>query len=1702
MFKGLRGTSPGLAVHGYVLVLFISLAAAAADPANRVLPQAGPPVTPNRTLPKVEPLRTGLEFSASPTVEEFFRARVFTEPLVPIGGEPTAEENSDLAAALLGYAKRSGPDDFSSLTGFLETHPNSPWAAALLTDLGLEYYNTAHYSLALEAWKEAWPLGQKARDAKGIAIADRAVGELAYMYARLGRMTELEALLKSLKGRVFVGPATEKITGAREGLWNMENRPEIAFRCGPLALLRIKLAVDPHHPATDIIGKSASTQKGFSLPQVAELSQKIGLNYQMAFREKGGAFVVPSVVHWKVGHYAALIRQAGDRYLIQDPTFRNDVWATRQALEAETSGYFLIPPGPLARGWRAVETKEGQTIWGKGQTSTSDPGPITTRDARTGPGQCAGMMVSGVHLMDVNLNLADEPVGYTPPVGPPIRFTVRYNHRDAFQPANFAYGNFGSKWTCDWIAYITDDPQSPLADVNYYVQGGGDRTFTGFNTNTQTFDYQLYDQTLLTRTGTNSYQMLWPDGSKLIFSQSDGSVGTSRNIFLTQEIDPQGNAVTLSYDTNLLLVAITDAIGQVTTLTYGLPSMSLGAGAYVDADPYKMTKVTDPFGRFATLDYVPVVEAALETVVLIGLTTYQTNWTYTYGWRLAQVTDAIGLTSQFTYDSSLIEVSGNGGMTYYVASDFINSLTTPYGTSAFAAGSNGRARSLDTIYPDGSRDRVEFTEATVIPDNDPVATVPQGMVVLNGFLSTRNTFYWSRNACSSAYGDYSKAMVYHWLHAEDISTCSGVLECTKAALENRVSYDYLDSNGNAVDSVVGANNRPTHAGRVLDDGSTQLYTYAYNGFGHLTNSIDPVGRTLSYVYDTNGIDLLEVRQTRSGNNELLSRTTYNSQHRPLTVTDAAGQTSTFTYNARGQILSAIDPKNETNSFTYDPNGYLIAVDGPLPGTNDMATATYDSFGRPRTLTDVSGYTLTFDYDNLDRITQITHPDSTFEQVTYDRLDPVVLRDRAGRQTIFEYNNMRKLTKTTDPLGRVTLSEWCRCGAIKSLTDPMGRTTSWFTDVQGRRIGEQYGDGSQVKYLYENTSSRVRQVIDEKLQTTTFAYNLDNTLSSINYDYANTTVPTPGVSYAYDTNYERITSMTDGTGTTLYSYIPITGTPALGAGRLASVDGPLTNDTITYGYDELGRLVHRAINGVDSAITYDAAGRVVGATNALGTFAYGYDGSSDRVLSETFPNGQTEAMSYGGNLQDFMLQQISYAAGATPISQFVYGRDIPADRITAWSQQAGAQPPSIFNFGYDAANQLLSATVTNTGTLVNTFAYGYDPAANRLTEQTGTGSYTATYNALNQISTTTAPGGSRTNEWDAANRLVAVNAGNQRTEFTYDGQSRMVGIRQLVNGSEVSHRLFVWNGDRISEERDTNGAVTKRFFGQGVQLATGTNAGAFYYTRDHLGSIRELTDGSGNVRARYTYDPFGRRTKVSGDVDADFGFAGMFWTAEANLSLTRFRAYDPGLGRWLSRDPLRNAELKEGPNLYAYVRNEPVGRIDPEGLCFDTLCAACVKNPAGCATAGIIAAEAAGPVSEFAPTLPEAATAIAEGPQALGCAQTAIGYASGLASSVPQTIAGYAGGPSFETPLEIADTFLPRAVQTAQSIAPQVSNIAEVVEEDDRDWAIAWMKAMLDQRGQFWGDYYSEAGLARMAEWVVIFDRFVAIKQILGVPGLD
>jgi len=120
---------------------------------------------------------------------------------------------------------------------------------------------------------------------------------------------------------------------------------------------------------------------------------------------------------------------------------------------------------------------------------------------------------------------------------------------------------------------------------------------------------------------------------------------------------------------------------------------------------------------------------------------------------------------------------------------------------------------------------------------------------------------------------------------------------------------------------------------------------------------------------------------------------------------------------------------------------------------------------------------------------------------------------------------------------------------------------------------------------------------------------------------------------------------------------------------------------------------------------------------------------------------------------------------------------------------------------------------------------------------------------------TTASGSVSYDWDAEDRLVKItqtSTGNPTlvSEFTYDGFSRWVQIVEKSNGATTSTKRFIWCGTELCEERDASNAVTRRFLSEGEQIG----AAKFYFTRDHLGSVREMTGQLGLVRAQYAYDP--------------------------------------------------------------------------------------------------------------------------------------------------------------------------------------------------------------------------------------------------------
>ena len=117
---------------------------------------------------------------------------------------------------------------------------------------------------------------------------------------------------------------------------------------------------------------------------------------------------------------------------------------------------------------------------------------------------------------------------------------------------------------------------------------------------------------------------------------------------------------------------------------------------------------------------------------------------------------------------------------------------------------------------------------------------------------------------------------------------------------------------------------------------------------------------------------------------------------------------------------------------------------------------------------------------------------------------------------------------------------------------------------------------------------------------------------------------------------------------------------------------------------------------------------------------------------------------------------------------------------------------------------------------------------------------------------------------------------------------------------------------------------RRAFALGEQV----NGQARYFTTDHLGSVRDVTDASATLLAQYTFDPWGRRTVKAGADVTSVGYTGHRRHEASGLALALYRGYDEGLARWVSNDFLGDGD---GPNRYAYVANEPLRWVDSLGL---------------------------------------------------------------------------------------------------------------------------------------------------------------------------
>ncbi|OAI58867.1 hypothetical protein RSP795_22525 [Ralstonia solanacearum] len=297
-------------------------------------------------------------------------------------------------------------------------------------------------------------------------------------------------------------------------------------------------------------------------------------------------------------------------------------------------------------------------------------------------------------------------------------------------------------------------------------------------------------------------------------------------------------------------------------------------------------------------------------------------------------------------------------------------------------------------------------------------------------------------------------------------------------------------------------------------------------------------------------------------------------------------------------------------------------------------------------------------------------------------------------------------------------------------------------------------------------------------------------------------------------------------------------------------------------------------------------------------------------------------------------------------------------------------------GYDAADRLLADDSRNWSDR----RYSYDAADNRTSATSRTAKQTIVPNALNQMQTVNgqptqydAAGNlledeARQYDWDAEHRLIRIRykaQAGKETRFGYDGLGRRTVITE-VDGTGTTETHYIWCGEAICQKRDANGQLLRAYYPEGesgpeigkrvAKADTGTetdadgdehdgrdqdgddgksapqteSTGSLIYARNHLGSVTDTLTPDGRAVTHTEYGPYGELVKSQGRAEyrSDFGYAGMQYHAASGMYLTLFRAYDPGTGRWVSRDPIGE---RGGFNLYGYVHGNPVSLIDRLGL---------------------------------------------------------------------------------------------------------------------------------------------------------------------------
>jgi RHS repeat-associated protein len=635
----------------------------------------------------------------------------------------------------------------------------------------------------------------------------------------------------------------------------------------------------------------------------------------------------------------------------------------------------------------------------------------------------------------------------------------------------------------------------------------------------------------------------------------------------------------------------------------------------------------------------------------------------------------------------------------------------------------------------------------------------------------------------------------------------------------------------------------------------------FNSSGDIATWEMPNGVTISFAYKNNLLHsvsngmgrALEYRYDASGN---------------LTnVSDGTGRDVGFEVDSSGNLVKCRDTLGAETRYEYDSTSRMEQIFRPQNPNDEIVTNVYDSLGRVMTQTDAYNNVWTYFFAGWrsEEKDPLTNSKVYFNDFNGKAVKVI---DQLGKETLREFDNLQRQTKTTMPEGNGVEMEYDEKGNVTKMTR-FAKPSSGLSDIVNT-------------FTYDPLWNKVATATDGLGRTTTYAYD------SLTGDLLNVQSPaidgqTPKVSFSYNTRGQLVSRTDETKIVTKWIYDSETE-------RLLSVihdfgAKPHLNLTASFQHDTVGNTIAITdARGNTYKQKFDLQRRLV-ETQAPEPFEfitqYVYDLNGRRTLMQSQAPGMPvwQQTKYTHDLDGKVHEIIDALGNATTFGYDELRRvetvEDPESRVTTYAYDARSLLSTLKDWSNSVAE---TRTYRDNGTLLtiadansNTTTYSYDgfDRPYRTTYPGGTFEESTTYDANdNLLLAKTRAGDTITRTFDVLNRLkTRTPQGLPTISNQYDLAGRRIatstptvigdpGSGQFLYAFDSAGRFIAEiypDGKQVSYELDSNGNVTKLIYPDG-----------FFVERayDEMSRLTQIKlNGSATPEVSISYDTLSRRASV-------------------------------------------------------------------------------------------------------------------------------------------------------------------------------------------------------------------------------------------------